>query len=306
MRHQNSVFHASSEACAVGCVRAAWWSSTARTARVRRLTTKSQFVALLYGQLAGAASLREIAAGWRATQRRLYHLGAHAPRALDAGRRQRAAPVRGVRRSVGGDDGAAPIAACAASSAETTYLIDSTGLGSIGAAPIGRASRPRCAAPSCTSSTTPMPTGRSMPRSPRHGSTTSPPPRRCRSSPAPPTSSTSAITTTLGGRSSTSAGCRIVTRFKRNTPLAVIEELPVAAGTAPSCPTASASCRTARRNGRRNPLRRRGARGARHDRDRQGAAHPVQRSRRPGRRRSPISISAAGPSSCSSAGSSRP
>ena len=31
--------------------------------RVRRLPTKSQFVALLYGQLAGAASLRDIVTG---------------------------------------------------------------------------------------------------------------------------------------------------------------------------------------------------------------------------------------------------
>lgn len=43
--------------------------------RVRRLTTKSQLVALLYGQLAGAASLREIVAGLQSHQARLYHLG---------------------------------------------------------------------------------------------------------------------------------------------------------------------------------------------------------------------------------------
>ena len=39
--------------------------------RVRRLSTKSQFVALLYGQLAGASSLRGIKAGLQSHQNRL-------------------------------------------------------------------------------------------------------------------------------------------------------------------------------------------------------------------------------------------
>jgi hypothetical protein len=45
-------------------------------ARVRRLTTKAQFVALLYGQLSGAASLREIETALSSHAARLYHLGA--------------------------------------------------------------------------------------------------------------------------------------------------------------------------------------------------------------------------------------
>ncbi len=49
-------------------------------ARVRRLTTKSQFLAMLYGQLAGAASLREIVGGIESHRARLYHLGAKLPR----------------------------------------------------------------------------------------------------------------------------------------------------------------------------------------------------------------------------------
>jgi len=59
MRYQNSVFH--------GLLKHLPWGEFDRLvavhgadSRVRRLTTKSQFVALLYGQLAGAASLREI------------------------------------------------------------------------------------------------------------------------------------------------------------------------------------------------------------------------------------------------------
>jgi IS4 transposase len=48
--------------------------------RVRTLTTKSQFVALVHAQLAGAASLREIEATLASHAARLYHLGAKAPK----------------------------------------------------------------------------------------------------------------------------------------------------------------------------------------------------------------------------------
>jgi hypothetical protein len=75
MRHQNSVFH--------GVLKQVPWEEFDRLvevygadARVRRLTTKSQFVALLYGQLSGASSLREIVTGLQSHAARLYHLGA--------------------------------------------------------------------------------------------------------------------------------------------------------------------------------------------------------------------------------------
>jgi IS4 transposase len=42
---------------------------------VRRLSTKSQLVALLYGQLSAALSLREIEAGLKSHEAKLYHLG---------------------------------------------------------------------------------------------------------------------------------------------------------------------------------------------------------------------------------------
>lgn len=48
-------------------------------ARVRRLSTKSQFVALLHGQLSGAHSLREIEATLASQRARLYHVGVKAP-----------------------------------------------------------------------------------------------------------------------------------------------------------------------------------------------------------------------------------
>jgi len=48
--------------------------------RVRRLSTKSQFVALLHAQLSGAVSLREIEATMSSHAARLYHLGVAAPK----------------------------------------------------------------------------------------------------------------------------------------------------------------------------------------------------------------------------------
>ena len=92
---------------------------------VRRLSTKSQFVALLYGQLSGAVSLREIVAGLQSHQARLYHLGIEPvcrSTLADANARRpwevfgalfsvlAGQAHRGLRRAL----------------AETTYLIDST------------------------------------------------------------------------------------------------------------------------------------------------------------------------------------
>ncbi|MFL5268824.1 MAG: IS4 family transposase [Stellaceae bacterium] len=124
MRHQNSVFH--------GVLKHLPWSEFDRLvaahgadSRVRRLTTKSQFVALLYGQLSGASSLREIVTGLESHAARLYHLGAGSVRRStlsDANTRRPVAVFaellarlmqqahRGLRRKL----------------AETTYLIDAT------------------------------------------------------------------------------------------------------------------------------------------------------------------------------------
>jgi IS4 transposase len=124
MRHQNSVFHS--------VLKHVPWGAFDRLvethgadARVRRLRTKSQFVALLYGQLSGAASLREIEAGLESHADRLYHLGAEPPRRSTLSDANAARPAalfaellalmmaqahRGLRRKL----------------AETTYLIDAT------------------------------------------------------------------------------------------------------------------------------------------------------------------------------------
>jgi len=124
--HDNSVFHSVLKQIA--------WDEFERLAqahgsdrRVRRLTSKGQLVALIYGQLSGASSLREIVTGLSSHERRLYHLGmgkvcrstladanSLRPSALFAdlltamiGRAH-----RGLRRKI----------------AEAIYLVDSTGL----------------------------------------------------------------------------------------------------------------------------------------------------------------------------------
>lgn len=126
MRHQNSVFH--------DLLKRVPWGVFERLVaehgadhRVRRLSTKNQLTALLYGQLSGAASLREIVDGLESHAPRLYHLGAGpVPRStLADANAQRPCEVfsglfaamvaqaqRGLRRKAG----------------EAVYLIDSTGL----------------------------------------------------------------------------------------------------------------------------------------------------------------------------------
>jgi hypothetical protein len=126
MRHQNSVFH--------GLLKHMLWGEFDRLVeeheadwRVRRLSTRSQFVALLYGQLSGASSLRDIEAGLKSHEARLYHVGAVPARRSTLADANALRPSeiftalfalmmkqvgRGARRAL----------------ADTTYLIDSTWL----------------------------------------------------------------------------------------------------------------------------------------------------------------------------------
>lgn len=78
MRHENSVFHQVQKHIP--------WSVFERLVderradhRVRRLPSRSQFLALLFAQLAGAESLREIEAAMASHKARLYHAGAKVP-----------------------------------------------------------------------------------------------------------------------------------------------------------------------------------------------------------------------------------
>ena len=75
MRHQNSVFHSLTKHVP--------WSKFEQIVEkygadqlVRKLTTKRQFIALLYGQFSGSTSLREIVTGMASHETRLYHVGA--------------------------------------------------------------------------------------------------------------------------------------------------------------------------------------------------------------------------------------
>ena len=74
MRHHNSVFHS--------VLKQVPWGRFDRLVddyaadkHVRRLTTKNQLIAMIYAQLAGARSLREIEAALTSHTARLYHLG---------------------------------------------------------------------------------------------------------------------------------------------------------------------------------------------------------------------------------------
>lgn len=79
MRHKNTVFH--------DVVKLVPWAVFERLVErhgsdglVRKLTTRQQFIALLYGQLAGAVSLRDICATLESHRTRLYHVGGKVPR----------------------------------------------------------------------------------------------------------------------------------------------------------------------------------------------------------------------------------
>lgn len=228
MRHQNSVFH--------GLLKHVPWDrfdalveEYGADGRVRRLSTKSQLVALLYGQLSGAASLREIVTGLSSHAARLYHLGADTVRrsTLSDANTQRPVAVfielletmmkqahRGLRRKL----------------AETTYLIDATsarlgersaGWARFSAGVCGAkvhviydadADRPIYAAVSAANIND-ITAARHMPIEP--GAT---------------------YVFDLGyydyawWAELDAVGCRIVTRFKSNTPLDVVEELAVTEG----------------------------------------------------------------------------
>ena len=74
MRHQNTVLHA-----LIKVIPRPWFDRQARRSggdrRVRRLPCWSQLVALVYAQLAGIGSLRELEAALQSHANLAYHLG---------------------------------------------------------------------------------------------------------------------------------------------------------------------------------------------------------------------------------------
>lgn len=124
MQHQNSVFH--------GLLKHVPWTLFDRLVeehsadhRVRKLTTKSQLLALVYAQLAGAASLREIEAGLKSHASRLYHLGA-APACRSTLADANALRPAGVFSALLGAMMSQAQRGLRRSLAETTYLIDAS------------------------------------------------------------------------------------------------------------------------------------------------------------------------------------
>jgi len=126
VRHQNSVFHTVLKHLPLGELERLIAAHGA-DARQRGFTTKTHIAALIYGQLAGATSLREIEAGLGSHAARRYHLGigdvrrssladanAHRPSAVfsDLLAAMMTWAHRGLRRKLDG----------------VTYLIDSTSL----------------------------------------------------------------------------------------------------------------------------------------------------------------------------------
>ncbi len=224
MRHHNSVFHQ--------LLKQVPWAAFGRLVeehdadwRVRRLSTKSQFVALLYGQLSQAASLREIEAGLLSHQLRLYHLGAGpvCRSTLADANAQRPAEVfcellaalmaqahRGLRRAL----------------ADTTYLIDSTPLRlDQRSARWARFSADVCGAkvhvvydPDADQ--------------PVYAAVSDARVNDITAAKAMPIEPGATYVFDLGyydyrwWAELSDAGCRIVTRFKKNTPLQLVEELP--------------------------------------------------------------------------------
>src|SRR5208282_439409 len=125
MRHHNTVFHA--------VLKLVPWHVLDRLVdefkankKVRRLTTQNQFTALLYAQLAGSESLRAIETGLESHASKLYHLGAcevSRSTLADANAQRPCAVFTGLLAELMGRCERA----LGRRIAEAVYLIDSTG-----------------------------------------------------------------------------------------------------------------------------------------------------------------------------------
>jgi len=198
-------------------------------ARVRRLPTKAQFVALLYGQLSGASGLREIVTGLSSHGARLYHLGAAPVRrsTLSDANAQRPSAVfadllalmmkqahRGLRRKM----------------AEAVYLLDATSVRLNGhSADWARFSAGVCGAKVHVIYDADA-------DRPIYAAVTAANVNDITAAHQMPIDPGATYVFDLGyydylwWATLDAAGCRIVTRFKSNTPLNVVEELPLAPG----------------------------------------------------------------------------
>jgi len=225
MRHENSVFHS--------ILKHIPWHLFDRLVdehgadlRVRRLTTKSQFVAMLYGQFSGASSLREIVTGLESHAARLYHLGAQPARRSTLSDANALRPSalfadllaammkqadRGLRRKL----------------AEAVYLVDSTSL------PLNRLSADwaRFSARACGAKLHVVYDPDAD--RPIYAAVSAAKVNDITAAQAMPIEAGATYVVDLGYYDYAwwarldRAGCRIVTRFKANTPLRLVEERPL-------------------------------------------------------------------------------
>lgn len=228
MRHHNTVFHT--------VLKLVPWGEMDRLVdrfgsnkHVRRLTTQNQLTALLYAQLAGVDSLRAIEAGFESHASRLYHLGAcEVSRSTlsDANAKRSYQVFTGLLAEL--------MARCERSLgrklAEAVYLVDSTALRlSPLSADWARFSERMCAAklhvvynPDADA--------------PNFADVTPANVNDITVAKRMPIRAGATYVFDLGyydygwWAALDRAGCRIVTRLKINTPLAVVAENPVAAG----------------------------------------------------------------------------
>ena len=225
MRHYNTVFH--------DLLKRVPWDAFDRLVlahgadkHVRRLTTRHQLCALLYGQLAGASGLREITGGLESHGARLYHAGMQPVKrsTLADANAQRPAEVfsglfaemvgrmqRGLRRKM----------------ADATYLIDATSLplSGMGSDWAHYASKP-CGVKAHVIYDADA-------DSPIYASITPARINDITAAKAMPIEPGATYVFDLAyydygwWAGLDAAGCRIVTRFKRNTPLTITAELDV-------------------------------------------------------------------------------
>jgi IS4 transposase len=226
MRHKNSVYHA--------LLQHVPWGGFDQLVEenggdkgVRTLTTRDQFSALLYGQLAGAASLREIECGLESHKARLYHVHAKpVKRSTLADANATRPPAvytglfsqlmkqahRGLRRSL----------------EETVYLIDSTSLR------LNELSKEwaRFSTGVCGAKAHVIYDADAV--CPVYMAVTAANVNDITAAQSMPVEAGASYVFDLGyydygwWAKLDAAGCRIVTRFKSNTPLRAIEERPVA------------------------------------------------------------------------------
>jgi hypothetical protein len=299
VRRRNSVFHDVLK-------RVPWAAFDKRVGEqrsdegTRRFTSRRHLTALLFAQLSGAGSLREIEATMTSHQGRLSHCGAVAPKRstfADANRNRDFRVFSGLFETMlAGASPRVPPQDVRRGAADRLDRAQACG----GRRGMGAFFDLRLRREERTSSMIRISGGRSITPSPPPTSMTLPPPRRCRSKRAELMSSISAITTSASLAKLDALGCRLVTRFKANTPLNSPREMPLEPGSTGlgeriGFPPARQAMN------RKTPMQDGGsARSSSGPRPARRYASSPTISTRP-RRRSRICTSAAGGSSCSSA-----